>query len=471
MNDIIKGMSVDEIEQVRSATEHLLDREGFRVAHAGLRRLCRKAGARVDDARETVQLPPELLRQLLSQVPESFDMIHASGRRTQVGGQTQHGMAIVTDPWIVDYTTQRPRRPVLDDVRRHTVIAQRLDCIQSSSRMDFPVADVAGPTSSLEAFETYFLHQNKHVLVYVTSMQQYQQYRDIGSILLDGRDVAGSGLMTVAVALLTPLALTDLNAELLLAACRDGFAIVPTSCPIAGTTSPYTLAGTLLMGNVENVFVAALSQIVKPGNPFLYAHGPSRSDMQSGHDQYYTLDKVLWKLGAVQLARSYGLPVAAECGGAMTHRYDQQSGAEGVLFMAAAASSGAHLLAGFGSCYNAVGMSAEMMLIQTSWLHAARFLQQGIRFDGGRLGAENIAAIGPGGSYLVDDLTLMHLRDDEFFHDELFDFGGETGDGRPLVARAHDRVEELTADPRCPHPEPIQAALRTYFDRQRAALA
>ena len=31
------------------------------------------------------------------------------------------------------------------------------------------------------------------------------------------------------------------------------------------TTSRYTLAGTLLMANVENVFVAALSQIVNPG--------------------------------------------------------------------------------------------------------------------------------------------------------------------------------------------------------------
>ena len=51
----------------------------------------------------------------------------------------------------------------------------------------------------------------------------------------------------------------------LLAACQHGFAITPTSCPMAGTTSPCTLAGTLLMANVENVFVAALSQIVNPG--------------------------------------------------------------------------------------------------------------------------------------------------------------------------------------------------------------
>lgn len=470
MNDIIKRLSPDEIENVRRATERLLDRVGFRVAHAGLRGQCRKAGARVDETSETVCLAPDMLRELLGQVPHSYVMTHASGRQTPLGGQARQGTAIVTDPWIVDYATQRPRRPVLDDVRRHTVITQRVAFIESSARMDYPVADVAGPASSLRALETYFLYQDKHLFTFVTSMAQFRQYLEIGSILLDGRDLAGSGLMSVPVAVLTPLVLTEMNADLLLAACRHGFAITPTSCPMAGTTSPYTLAGTLLMGNVENVFVAALSQIVNPGNPFLFTVGPSRADMQSGHDQYYTLDKVLWKLASVQMGLAYGFPVAAECGGTMTHRYDQQNGAEGMLFMAAAA-CGAHSLAGFGSCCNAIGMSAEMMLIQMSWLHAARFLQRGIRFDDGRLGAENIAAVGAGGSYLMDDLTLAHLRDDEFFQDDLFDLGGEQTASLSLLERAHERVEALTADPRSPHPERVQAGLREYFERACAALS
>ena len=55
----------------------------------------------------------------------------------------------------------------------------------------------------------------------------------------------------------------------------------------------------------------------------------------------------------------------------MTYRYDQQNGAEGILFMLAAAASKANLLAGIGSTHNAIGMSAEMMLIHTAWLEAA----------------------------------------------------------------------------------------------------
>ena len=75
------------------------------------------------------------------------------------------------------------------------------------------------------------------------------------------------------------------------------------------------------------------------------------------------------------------MPVGAECGGTLTHRYDPQAGAEGMLFMLAAHASGAHRIAGFGSCHNAVGMSAEMMVIQQAYLHAARHIARGIRTD------------------------------------------------------------------------------------------
>jgi hypothetical protein len=80
----------------------------------------------------------------------------------------------------------------------------------------------------------------------------------------------------------------------------------------------------------------------------------------------YTVRNILgetWEIGTVQLGRAENMPTWAECGGAMTHRYDPQCGAEGMLFMLAAHASGADIISGFGSCHNAMGMSAEMMVI------------------------------------------------------------------------------------------------------------
>ena len=68
-------------------------------------------------------------------------------------------------------------------------------------------------------------------------------------------------------------------------------------------TSPYSVAGTLLQGNVEVIGIAALTQATRRGHPYLYTSGLSVGHMRSTHDMYYTLDKVLWKTAAVQLAR------------------------------------------------------------------------------------------------------------------------------------------------------------------------
>jgi len=464
MIEAIRGLTEEQIVRVQRTTEEILADTGFRIGHPDILRRCKAAGCRVEG--ETVRFPALLLHELLALVPSQYQIADVDGNETTISLDQWHGQAIVTDPWITDYETQKPRRPNLADMRKHTIIGQKLDFVKAMSRMDFPVTDVDGPASSLRALEEHLLHQNKHLYAMVTSLPQLRQYYEIGEILLQGRPLKGSKLMSVAVAPLTPLQLTDMNAELLLEACKYDFAILPTSCPMAGTTSPYSLASTLLMGNIENIFLAALAQIVNPGNPFLYSFGPSVADMHSGHDLYYTLDKVLWKVGGIQLPRAYNIPVATEMGGSMTYRYDQQSGAEGMLFMLAAYAPKPSMMNGLGSNYNAIGMSAEMMMVQTAWLHAARFLTRGIRFDEGRLGVANIKAAHELQTYLVDDMTVDLLRTDEFFHDDLFDLSGGFAESTSLLERAHAKVEELTRDFTCPLSEKVQAELKAYFTRE-----
>jgi len=459
---MIAALSEHHIGQLQAATEQLLENVGLRVQHEGLLRMARAARARVEDASGVVRFPADVLRELLAQAPNQYAVAGIDGVNRVIGGDSQGCLAIVTDPWIIDYETQRPRRPQLDDIRRHTIIAQSLDQVVGISRMDFPVTDVAGPLSSLRALEEHLLRHNKHIFVYATTEQSYRQWLEIGEILARDSGLALSRLMSVAVAVISPFVISQLNGDLLLSACNNQCPVIPTVCPMAGTTAPYSAAATLLQGNAEVVGLAALAQIVRPGTPYLYHMGPSVTDMRDGHDLYYTLDKVLWKLAAVQLGRAYNLPTGAECGGTMTYRYDQQNGAEGILFMLAAQRSGANLLAGIGSCYNAVGMSAEMMLIQIAWLEAARFLGRGI--DTGHLQAalESIRRAGPGGSFLDDELTLKLLRSGEFFANDLFDLSGAE-DGPSLLERAHRKLEAIIEGFRSPVPENVQEHLRRYF--------
>ncbi len=458
----MKKLSENQIEQIQQATETILDRTGVQVQHPGLLAIAAKAGARIDEVSGTVRIPPLLLRELIGQAPSQYIIAGSGDAQWTVGNEEQYSLAIVTDPWIVDYDSREPRRPCLTDVRRHTRIAQRLDHVAAISLMDYPVSDFPGPDSNLRAMEEYLLNHDKHLNVMAASRESLERWFRIGRILLRGEELKGSRLMTVAVAVRSPLTLTGLNAELLLAACEHELPVVPTVCPMAGTTAPYSKAGTLLLGNAEIVFLAALTQMIRPGHPYLYAFGPSRTDMRTGGDMYYTPDKMLWKIASVQLGKAYRMPTAAECGGTMSARYDLQSGAEGMLFMLAAHESGADLLAGIGSCGNAMAMSGEMMLVQTAWLEAARFLTAGLDTET-HLAVENIICTGPEGHYMADDLTMELLRSDEFFSSDLFDYGDLHEGQSSMIERAHQKAGEMVAGFECPHSGAVQENLRRFF--------
>jgi trimethylamine--corrinoid protein Co-methyltransferase len=331
----------------------------------------------------------------------------------------------------------------------------------SISRMDYPVTDVPGPHSSLRALEMHLLHHTRHYQVMAASLDSFDQWLGIAPVLSRNSDI--SRLITSAVAVSSPLLLNPLNSELLVRSVQHGFPIVPTVCPMSGSTAPYSLAGTLLQSHIEVLMIVLMAQVLSPGHPVEYVSGLSVTDLRNAADLYYTMEKVLWKNAAVQLGLAEKMPVGAECGGTLTHRCDVQAGAEGMLFMLAAHASGAHRIVGFGSCHNAVGMSAEMMVIQQAYLHAARHLARGIRTEEPFLGTSSLERTGPGGHFLEDDLTFDLMRSDEFFQDDIFDLTGGHGAGKPMLERAHERVEVLVGTYQSKVPGDIQEGLRRHF--------
>ena len=168
---------------------------------------------------------------------------------------------IVTDPWI-NSPEDGVCRPAMRDMLTNLALIDHYGDIIQTGRMDFPVTDYAGADSSYRALEQFFLHYGRHINAYCTTPESLREYFDVGQILLDGRPLENSALFTVAVATLSPLALTDLNCTLLLEASRYHFPVIPTTCPMAGTTSPYSLVSAFVQGMAEGLGLCAILQAV-----------------------------------------------------------------------------------------------------------------------------------------------------------------------------------------------------------------
>ena len=456
----INEFSKEQITLVRTKIEQILWKIGMRVELAEVRDACAAAGAEVRGDR--VHFSPEVLKRLVALAPRSYEIRSPFGRSWTIGDGNQYMAGIVIDPWINDPATGA-RRPAMDDLLTNLALMEHYDEIVLASRMDFPVTDYAGDISSYKALEQFFLNFNKHISAYCTSVESLQEYFEIGQAILGDQPLKDSKIMTVAVATLSPMALTDINCRLMLEAVKYNFPIIPTTCPMAGTTSPYTLIGTFIQGMAEVIGLCAIVQAVNPGNPYLSAFGPSVSSLLDGHDMYYTMEKPLWKLAATEIAGSYGLPYLVECGGNTPAGFDMQAGAESMIQMMSAVGSGADVLAGVGSCYNANGLSAENIVIGMSLKRASDFMTRGIRLDQIDESFDSIEEQKDLGYFLMDDLTLEHMRSGEFFADNTLNMAGEFKEEPTMLERAQSIIRDVKAKYVSPVPADAQEQIQAYF--------
>lgn len=456
----IREFSKEQIALVRSKIEQTLWEIGLRVDLAEVREACAAAGAEVRGDR--VHFSKEVLNKLMALAPKSYEIRSAYGRSWTVGDGSQLMAGIVMDPWINDPETGA-RRPCMEDLLTNLALMEHYDEIAMVSRMDFPVTDFEGDISSYKALEQFFLNYGKHIFAYCTSLKSLREYFELGQEILGDTPLKDSKLMTVAVATLSPLAVTDINCRLLLEAVKYHFPIIPTTCPMAGTTSPYTLIGTFIQGMAEVVGLCAIVQAVNPGNPYLMAYGPSVSSLLDGHDMYYTMEKPLWKLAATEISKDYGLPYLAECGGNTPAGFDMQAGAESMIQMLSAVGSGADVLAGVGSCYNANGLSSENIVIGMTLKRASDFMRRGILLDQLEESMQSMADQKDTGYFLMDDVTLDNMRSGEFFSDNTLNMAGEFKEEPSMLQRAQDTIRKVKADFVSPVPEEIQARIRTWF--------
>ncbi len=466
-------LSQSEMEKIHAESLTILEQAGVRVADPECRALLVKAGAKTDPGGEKVYLPPQLVTECLATSPSHFSLYRRDGTAIQIGTDSRVFGSLVIDPWIIDYETQRPRRPVLNDVVRHTRLGDALDNVEFLYRMDMPPEDVPAKEAYLRTLEAFAVNTTKPMLAAPVSREALYHWLELAEILADGVPLANRPFLMLSVPVTTPLTFHALNAEIMKEGIRRGLPLCGQTEPIAGITAPMSFAGGTLMGNCENLFLVVMTQLLKPGAPIAYSVGNALMNPRTGCAVFYPADKMLWKIAASQMARFYRLPIEGEATGSLVGRYDTQNGIEHALHMIPSVLCGGGMFNGLGSCYNACGMSAEMVMVHSDLVRLIERLRMGIEVTDQMLDTESIIQAGPGGNFLESPLTLQMLRTKEFFTEGCFDRSGERSSNRfedSLLARAHHRLEELLSTHTPALPDNSVEAVRKWADKKCSAL-
>lgn len=103
------------MERIHAASLAILAQAGVRVLDPESRALLVKAGAKTDPGGEKVYIPRQMVDDCLGTVPSRFSLCRRDGTQLEIGTDSRVFGSLVIDPWIIDFESQKPRRPVLDD--------------------------------------------------------------------------------------------------------------------------------------------------------------------------------------------------------------------------------------------------------------------------------------------------------------------------------------------------------------------
>jgi trimethylamine--corrinoid protein Co-methyltransferase len=180
---------------------------------------------------------------------------------------------------------------------------------------------------------------------------------------------------------------------------------------LAGGTSPVTLAGTMLLHNVEVLSGLVLLQAVSPGTPVIYGTGASQLDMQTGRFGG-SADGHGMRLALCNLAKTYHLPANLWGMSTSSHQLDAHYAYQAVTQTLLAYLAGADEIYSHGMLGDAQILSLEKMVLDDHLIRELETTIKPVVVDEEHLQADLIAQVGVGGNFLNRRETRSYTQNE-----------------------------------------------------------
>ena len=430
-----------EQESTHQTALTLLERVGIQVKNPALYQLLRQAGAACDEAGQIVRFPPQMVVEALAETPRQWDLMDQVGNRFPLPTEQPYFVARVLLTQVLDYGQNEPRAPRKEDISNLCRLADALPEAHIVYKLDCPVTDVPKELAYLETIATVYKNSSKAVLANPINPEATRYWVELGEAAT-GVPIREQPLVICGMPATSPLTIDAQTGDSLIYLAKKQAPINCMTMPIAGASSPLTLAGTVAQHTAEVLAMIVAAQIINPGTPISYAGMACALNMKTGTITMASSALVLFSSALTEMAKFYGLPAMTSAHYTDTFLADVQCGVEKALPCLAGMAAGSDGGMFGGDLNDAMTISYEQLLIDYDiWTMASRVLR-GVQVDSETLAQEAIERVGHGGSFLADPHTLAWLRRDEHYLGQFFNRGEQ---GKTMMEKAHERVQEILA--------------------------
>jgi trimethylamine--corrinoid protein Co-methyltransferase len=471
MHPTLRMLSDEQIQAVHLSSLDILSRTGIAMKNEAARKLLLDAGAWESDGR--IKIPEHLVMDAIASAPSRIPMHNRLGQLTMPLQEGQVFFGPGSDcPFTMDVETGERRPATSEDVRRIALLCDGLHQIDFIMGMGTP-SDAPTLDHYLHSFIAMIRGSVKPNVYTARDRADMEDIYRIACAVAGGEvELREKPFMMLYAESISPLLYNDESVDKLLFCAEKGIPVTYPPSPNTGGGGPITVAGALTLGNAECLAGLVLTQLVRPGTPFLYGMNIAALDMKSAIVSYGAPEWPLGMAAWADLGRYYGLPVWGAAGATDSKLVDAQAGIEATATIMTAFLCRSNLNHDVGYIEYGTTSSMEMLVVADEIIRDVRFIMGGVEVSERTLARQAIHRAKPGGGFLADNHTLDSWKWAQW-RPALIDrmrYDNWVAKGRKdMATRANERVREILAEHEVPSlPQAAEEVILDIIQRREA---
>jgi trimethylamine--corrinoid protein Co-methyltransferase len=466
----VQFLTEQQIERLHQASLTLLERVGVAVPHEEILSRFAEVGAQVEHATHRVRIPPDLVLRLVGQAGRQFTLYGRDlSRQARFGqGQRNYNSVAGEASWVEEPGGSR-RYATLADVATASRCGDALEHINLVGAMSDPqelpvayrcVAILAEMLKHTTRPVTFWFHDRASAR-YLLEML----------VAVRGSEKAATEFPLCYPFLepISPLRFPFNGVDLLFETARLNLPVPVGPMAQMGLSALATVAGTMAQENAEILAGIGITQLIRPGLPVCYGGICHAFDMRTTQLIFSGPEQALFGVAMTQMGQYYGLPVYINVGLTDSKRPDAQAGLEAGVTLMLGAAAGADIFGHMGISGVDQASSLDILVLQDEVIAYVESVMRECDFSDEALALDEIAAVGPGGTFIDRVHTARHFRRELWFprlldreyYQAWLDAGAVSTE-----ECCRQRKEEIL---RTHCPEPLDPALERELDRIVAA--
>jgi len=472
----LKILSNEQVVQVHETTLRVLQEVGIEVMHEDACRIWEDFGAKRKEGTSRILIPPDLVEKALTKVKSSF-ICGAREEKNEflLGDEKIYGRNGGGPGQVIDLDSSELRNATKKDAADYARLVDALDYTQIAA----PVYEQESnaKTRDLNTLACMIRNTSKHINIRLLNPGSLPFFMQMAQLVAGSdENLKQKPILTMLESPVSPLKHPAVLIDTIMACGKFGIPLEICSMPIAGATGPVTLAGSLLMSNVEMVGAVVFGQLLNPGMPMIFTPRIMVMDMASGYALTGSAENALLVTAGVQLAKDiYHMPVNMHGPYTDAPISDCQAGIENTYFSLLPALAGVDILTGAGHLQGGLVINFAQLVIDDELIGMVNRCREGFRVDEETLGFEAVADSIESGNLLTHPHTLKHFRANRFrprLVTRTARSNWQAEGSKTMAERAKEKVKDLLANHQpLPLDESIEKGIQEILNDAEMALS